>query len=81
MRPIPADLQAKLNSGVTTLCRCWRMVRRDGVALGFTDHDEDVTLDGLVCRAGTGLSGSEATRGSACRSRARRFPAHWTARC
>jgi uncharacterized phage protein (TIGR02218 family) len=61
MRPIPSALQAKLASGVTTLCRCWRIVRRDGATLGFTDHDEDVILDGLVCRAGTGLAGSEAT--------------------
>jgi uncharacterized phage protein (TIGR02218 family) len=61
MRAIPPALQAKLASGVTTLCRCWRIVRRDGVTLGFTDHDEDVVLDGLTCRAGTGLAGSEAT--------------------
>jgi uncharacterized phage protein (TIGR02218 family) len=54
-------LQAKLNSGVTTLCRCWRITRRDGVVLGFTDHDEDVTLGALVCRADTGFAGSEAT--------------------
>jgi uncharacterized phage protein (TIGR02218 family) len=54
-------LQAKLDSGVTTLCRCWRIARRDGVVLGFTDHDEDVPLGALVCRAGTGLAGSEAT--------------------
>jgi uncharacterized phage protein (TIGR02218 family) len=54
-------LQAKLNSGVTTLCRCWRITRRDGVVLGFTDHDEDVTLGALTCRADTGFAGSEAT--------------------
>jgi uncharacterized phage protein (TIGR02218 family) len=61
MRTIPPALQAKLDAGVTTLCRCWRITRRDAVVQGFTDHDEDVLLDGLVCRAGTGLSGSEAT--------------------
>jgi uncharacterized phage protein (TIGR02218 family) len=61
MRPIPSALQDKLASGVTTLCRCWRIARRDGVVQGFTDHDADVVLDGLTCRAGTGLSGSEAT--------------------
>ncbi|MBM3529046.1 MAG: DUF2163 domain-containing protein [Alphaproteobacteria bacterium] len=61
MRAIPPTLQTKLNSGVTMLCRCWRIVRRDGEVLGFTDHDEDVSLDALVCRAGTGLTGSEAT--------------------
>ncbi len=61
MRSIPSALQSKLASGVTTLCRCWRVARRDGVVLGFTDHDEDVPLGDLVCRAGTGLTGSEAT--------------------
>lgn len=61
MRTIPPALQAKLSSGVTTLCRCWRITRRDGAVLGFTDHDEDVTADGTLCRASTGLTGSEAT--------------------
>src|SRR5207237_2716640 len=60
-RTIPTALQAKLDSGVTTLCRCWIVNRRDGVVQGFTDHDQDIVLDGVTCRAGTGLSGSEAT--------------------
>jgi uncharacterized phage protein (TIGR02218 family) len=61
MRAIPAALQAKLDAGVTTLCRCWRITRTDGGVLGFTDHDEDVALGVLVCRADTGFAGSEAT--------------------
>jgi uncharacterized phage protein (TIGR02218 family) len=62
MRTIPADLQAKLDSGVTTLCRCWLITRNDGVVQGFTDHDEDVALDSVTCRAATGLDGSEVTQ-------------------
>ena len=62
MRIIPSALQAKLDSGVTTLCRCWVIRRVDGVTQGFTDHDEDVALGDVVCRAGSGLSGSEATQ-------------------
>jgi uncharacterized phage protein (TIGR02218 family) len=62
MRTILSDLQAKLDSGVTTLCRCWRLIRRDGMQQGFTDHDEDIVLDGVVCRAGTGLAASETTQ-------------------
>lgn len=62
MRDIPTALQAKLDSGVTTLCRCWVIARRDGVTQGFTDHDEDVAVDAVTCRAGTGLTGSEATQ-------------------
>lgn len=61
MRTIPSELQAKLDSGVTTLACCWRLTRSDGVTQGFTDHDEDIVLDAVVCRAGTGFSASEAT--------------------
>jgi uncharacterized phage protein (TIGR02218 family) len=61
MKAIPPALQAKLDAGVTTLARCWIVTRRDGVMLGFTDHDEDIVLDGIVCRANTGLNSSEAT--------------------
>ncbi|HWK97658.1 MAG TPA: DUF2163 domain-containing protein [Pseudolabrys sp.] len=59
MRSIPPALQEKLSSGVTTLCRCWIVTRRDGLVQGFTDHDEDVVVGGTACRAGTGLTGSE----------------------
>lgn len=62
MRSIPSALQVKLDSGVTTLCRCWVLTRNDGLVQGFTDHDEDVVLDDVTCRAGTGLSASEATQ-------------------
>ena len=62
MKTIPPELQARLNSGVTTLCRCWVIRRSDGVIQGFTDHDEDVLLDDINCRAGSGLSGSEAVQ-------------------
>ena len=59
MRNIPSALQAKLDSGVTTLARCWIITRRDGVVQGFTDHDEDIVLDGATCRAGTGFTASD----------------------
>jgi len=62
MRTILPALQAKLNSGATTLCRCWRLTRRDGTVQGFTDHDRDIDLDGLTCRAANGLAASEATQ-------------------
>jgi uncharacterized phage protein (TIGR02218 family) len=61
MRPVPSALQAKLDSGVTTLARCWKVLRRDGVVMGFTDHDRDLVIDGVICRAGTGFAASEAT--------------------
>lgn len=60
MRSIPPALQTKLDSGVTTLCRCFILTRRDGVTQGFTDHDRDVLLNDVICRADTGFAGSEA---------------------
>ena len=62
MRNIPPALQTKLDSGATTLCRCWIVRRRDGVVQGFTDHDDDLTIGAVICRVGTGMSGSEATQ-------------------
>jgi uncharacterized phage protein (TIGR02218 family) len=61
MRAIPSALQARLDSGVTTLARCWIVTRRDGVVSGFTDHDGDLVVEGVTCRAGTGFGASEAT--------------------
>jgi uncharacterized phage protein (TIGR02218 family) len=61
MRSVLPALQAKLDSGATTLARCWIVTRRDGVQLGFTDHDRDLIVDGVTCRAGTGFAASEAT--------------------
>lgn len=61
MRSVPSALQAKLDSGATTLARCWIVTRRDGAVLGFTDHDCDLAVGDVVCRAGTGFTASEAT--------------------
>jgi uncharacterized phage protein (TIGR02218 family) len=61
VRTIPPALQAKLDSGVTTLARCWIITRSDGLTMGFTDHDDDLTVAGTLCHAGTGLTASEAT--------------------
>lgn len=61
MRTIASALQAKLDAGVTTLCRCWIVRRRDGVTLGFTDHDSDLPVADVTCKAGTGFAASEAT--------------------
>lgn len=53
-------LQAHLSRDCTTLCHCWRLVRRDGVALGFTDHDRELRFDGTDFLPQTGFSQSEA---------------------
>ena len=61
MRQISPSLASHLAEGVTTLCRCWRLVRRDGAALGFTDHDRDLEFAGTVFAARTGLEAAEAS--------------------
>jgi uncharacterized phage protein (TIGR02218 family) len=61
MLDIPSALQARLDSGVTTLARCWLITRNDGVVQGFTDHDDDIAVNDVTCRAGSGLTASEAT--------------------
>ena len=48
--------QAHLNSGHTTLARCWQVVRKDGEILGFTDHDRDLSFLDTVFKADTGLT-------------------------
>jgi hypothetical protein len=62
MREIPAALAAHLAEGATTLCRAWRLTRRDGTALGFTDHDRDLVFDGTIFAARTGLEAAEANQ-------------------
>jgi uncharacterized phage protein (TIGR02218 family) len=49
-------LDQHLKTGITGVARCWRVTRSDGEGYGFTDHDCDLTFDGTVFRAGTGLS-------------------------
>lgn len=49
-------LAAHLASGSTSVCRCWGLIRKDGVSYGFTDHDEDLAFGRQVYRADTGLT-------------------------
>lgn len=49
-----------LETGSTTLCRCFRVTRADGTVMGFTDHDTDVAFDGSTYSAEAALSASEA---------------------
>lgn len=56
---IPSGLQTHLETRVTTLCWCWKITRRDGVVMGFTNHDRDLTFDSVTYEASTGFLGSE----------------------
>lgn len=64
MRAIPQALQSKLDAGATTNARCWRVVRSDGVELGFTDHDRPLAFDGLTYEPESGLSATSVEAGT-----------------
>lgn len=49
-------LLAHLGTGVTTTCRCWALTRRDGMVMGFTDHDRALAFEGVAFRPDTGMS-------------------------
>jgi uncharacterized phage protein (TIGR02218 family) len=51
-----AELKSHLASGATTLARAFALTRKDGAVMGFTDHDRDLSFDGIVFRADTGLT-------------------------
>jgi len=61
MRSLPSALAVHLAGDATTLCRCWSLTRRDGLVLGFTDHDRDLGFDGVSFLASSGLEAAEAT--------------------
>lgn len=50
------NLVKHMSGGTTTVCHAWSVARRDGVVMGFTDHDRDLVFEGVTFRAGTGLS-------------------------
>ena len=60
MKTVPPGLAALLASGVTTLCRCWRLERDDGTVMGFTDHDRALSFGGVGYEPETGFTASEA---------------------
>ncbi|USI71477.1 DUF2163 domain-containing protein [Sphingomonas morindae] len=52
-----------VEAALTTLALGWRLDRRDGVTLGFTSHDRDLTVAGLRYRARPGMLPSALRQG------------------
>jgi uncharacterized phage protein (TIGR02218 family) len=50
------SLAEHLATGTTTVCRAWAVTRRDGVVLGFTDHDRVLRFEGIDFAASSGLT-------------------------
>ena len=64
MKSLSAALQAHLASGTTTLAWCWKIERADGVVLGFTDHDRELTFGGVTYEPESGFAASEIRTGT-----------------
>ena len=60
MKTLSAALTAHLTQPVTTLAEAWRVRLPDGTTVGFTSHDADVTIDGVLYQAAPGLMATAA---------------------
>ena len=58
MKDTPSTITEKLQSPVSTLAHCWKVTRRDGFITGFTDHDHDVSVNGITYHAESGFTPS-----------------------
>jgi hypothetical protein len=56
MKTLSPELKAHLQQATTTICTCWKVTRTDGVIYGFTDHDADITFDGLTYSSNVGYT-------------------------
>lgn len=55
MKTVAAGLADHLAEEETTLATCWRVTRKDTLVYGFTDHDKDITFEGIRYRAASGF--------------------------
>ncbi len=60
----PQPLKDHLAGGATTLARAFAVTRKDGKVLGFTDHDRDLSFDGITFRAGSGMTAKAIQQGT-----------------
>ncbi len=57
------ELGDRLTADLTFLALCWRLLRRDGVALGFTNHDRPLAFGGLLYDSAPGMAPSAIVQG------------------
>lgn len=56
-------LDAILGQDLAAFAFCWRLERRDGVTIGLTSHDRDLTVGGVVYHAAPGMVPSAIAKG------------------
>lgn len=59
MRSVSTPMRERLDARASTLCNCWRLARKDGTVMGFTDHDRDLVFGGVTYRAASGLTATQ----------------------
>jgi hypothetical protein len=61
MRDANVEMAARIESGAACLCTVWLLRPVEGEASGFTDHDRDLVVEGVNCRADSGWTQGAAT--------------------
>lgn len=54
MKTVTGPMATHLDGETTSLCSCWKITRRDGSILGFTDLDIDILYSGVTYHAAIG---------------------------
>lgn len=58
MKVLPQAIREHIKQETTTLCRCWILETTSNDKLGFTDHDEDIFVEGVKCEKDAGVEQS-----------------------
>lgn len=58
MRSVPPAFLEAIGQDLTYLCRLWSLARIDGTTLYFTDHPNDLEIDGVVYSAANAFTAS-----------------------
>lgn len=61
MKSITTALSNHFNGALTTISNAWKVTRRDGTVMGFTDHDRTQTIEGVQYIASSGYFRSAIT--------------------
>lgn len=60
----PEELRAHLETGATTIARAWAVTRRDGLTLGFTDHDGGLNFEEVAFEPDSGMTAKAVAQGT-----------------
>lgn len=58
MKILATSIANHLTSEVTRLATCWKITRLDNLIQGFTNHDQNIVIDGIIYKAATGFNAS-----------------------